>query len=44
MGTFIYKATTPWRMGENTEMAIYDGATAFLLWSAGRTIQEIQAI
>ena len=44
LGAFVYKAATRWRTGKNAEMALYGGATAFLLWSAWRTVQEIQAV
>lgn len=44
LGAFVYKAATRWRTGKNAEMALYGGATAFLLWSAWRTVQEMQAV
>ena len=44
LAAFVYKAATRWRTGKNAEMALYGGATAFLLWSAWRTVQEMQAV
>lgn len=44
MWAFVYKATTQWRTGKNAEITLYGGATAFLPWSAGHTVQETQAV